>query len=165
MTGHTENSVVIAAPLDRVWEITNDVPCWPWLFSEYASAEVLERGENTVRFRLTMHPDEQGRVWSWVSQRRLDPESHTVLAERIETGPFEYMHIRWEYTRVGGGVEMRWIQDFAMKPAAPVDDAGMTERINRNTPAEMDRIRKIIESGALPQDYDSAAAARGAAGQ
>jgi len=154
MSGHTENSVVIAAALDRVWAITNDVSAWPWLFTEYAAAEILDRGDNSVRFRLTTHPDEQDRIWSWVSERRLDPANYTVDAERVETGPFEYMHIRWEYTQVDGGVEMRWRQDFHMKPAAPVDDAAMADRINRNTPIQMARIKKIIESGARPEDYD-----------
>ncbi len=148
MSGHTENSVVVNAPFDRVWTMTNDVSSWPGLFSEYATAEILGRGENTVRFRLTMHPDEQGRVWSWVSERHCDPVNRTVLARRVETGPFEYMHIRWEYREVDGGVEMRWIQDFAMKPTAPVDDVGMTERINRNSKIQMDRIKALVERAA-----------------
>jgi len=158
MSGHTENSIVIAAPLERVWAMTNDVSTWPWLFTEYAAAEILDRGDASVRFRLTTHPDEQDRTWSWVSVRRLDPANHTVHAERVEPGPFEYMTIRWEYKQVDGGVEMRWLQDFRMLPTAPVDDAAMADRINRNTPIQMARIKKIIESGARPEDYDAMAA-------
>ena len=60
MAGHTENEIVIDAPLDLVWEMTNDVASWPSLFSEYASAEILERKDDSTRFRLTMHPDEAG---------------------------------------------------------------------------------------------------------
>lgn len=146
MSGHTDNRVVIDAPMQRVWDMTNDVPSWPQLFSEYATAEVLEQTGDTVLFRLTMHPDEQGRVWSWVSQRRMDPATRTVNAHRVETGAFQYMHIRWEYREVDGGVEMRWIQDFAMKPQAPLDDAGMTERINRNSRIQMERIKQIVEA-------------------
>ena len=43
MAGHTDNAIVIDAPMDLVWEMTNDVPAWPQLFSEYAAAEILER--------------------------------------------------------------------------------------------------------------------------
>jgi ribosome-associated toxin RatA of RatAB toxin-antitoxin module len=150
MSGHTENSVVIDAPMDLVWSMTNDVPSWPSLFTEYASAEIIERDGATIRFRLTMHPDEQGRVWSWVSERTPDPVTRTVVARRVETGPFERMNIRWEYQEVPGGVEMRWIQDFAMKPTAPVDDAGMTQRINRNSVREMGRIKSLVEAAAEP---------------
>lgn len=149
MSGHTDNAVVIDAPLDLVWSMTNDVESWPGLFSEYAAVDVLAREGDTVRFRLTMHPDEQGRVWSWVSERTADSATRTVTAQRVETGPFEYMHIRWEYHEVPGGVELRWIQDFQMKPNAPLDDAGMTERINRNSVREQGRIRSIVEAAAL----------------
>jgi aromatase len=146
--GHTDNSIVIAAPLDLVWEMTNDVEKWPALFSEYASAEILERRDGTVRFRLTMHPDDDGTVWTWVSERTPDPETRTVRAHRVETGPFEYMEIFWEYTPVEGGVRMRWVQDFHMKPTAPADDAAMTRCLNRNTVVQMNRIKDIIEEAA-----------------
>jgi aromatase len=145
MSGQTDNRVVIAAPMSRVWTVTNDVANWPWLFTEYASAEILESADNYVRFRLTTHP-ENDRVWSWVSERHLDPDNLVVRARRVETGPFEYMNIRWEYRTVGDQVEMRWLQDFEMKPGAPVDDAAMTARINTNTPIQMTRIKHLIES-------------------
>jgi aromatase len=145
VSGHTDNRIVIRAPLDRVWAVTNDVASWPSLFSEYASAEILETADNYVKFRLTTHP-ENNQTWSWVSERRLDPDNHVVHAQRVETGPFEYMNIRWEYRAVGDAVEMRWLQDFQMKPTAPVDDAGMTDRINRNTPVQLARIKNFIEA-------------------
>ena len=145
MAAHTDNSVVVNAPLDLVWDMTNDVENWPNLFTEYARAEVLERSDNTVKFRLTMHPDENGKVWSWVSQRTADPETRTVKAHRVETGPFEYMNIQWFYEPVEGGTKMRWVQDFQMKPDAPVDDAWMERNINTNTPIQMGVIKEKIE--------------------
>jgi aromatase len=99
MSGHTQNSIVIEADPDLVWTLTNDVETWPSLFTEYASTEVLERDGDTIRFRLTMHPDESGRVWSWVSERTMFPAERRVIARRIEPGPFEYMDIQWTYQR------------------------------------------------------------------
>ncbi|GGX69048.1 SRPBCC family protein [Streptomyces anandii] len=149
MAGHTDNAIVVDAPLDVVWDMTNDVPNWPDLFSEYASAEVLERDGDTVVFRLTMHPDEDGQVWSWVSRRTSFVETRTVRAERVETGPFEFMTIYWEYTEEpGGGVRMRWVQDFHMKDAAPVTDEQMTEHLNRNTLVQMELIKQKVEAAA-----------------
>jgi aromatase len=145
MAGHTDNALVINAPMDLVWDMTNDVASWPRLFSEYASAEILERNGDSIRFRLTMHPDEDGRVWSWVSERTADAATRTVRARRVEPGPFQYMNIRWEYQPADGGVWMRWIQDFQMKPDAPVDDAAMTEHLNRNTVIQMNRIKGLVE--------------------
>jgi aromatase len=145
MAGHTENEIVIEAPFDIVWERTNDVEGWPDLFSEYASVDVLERDGDRVVFRLTMHPDEDGKVWSWVSERTADRASRTVTARRVETGPFQHMDIRWTYEDVPGGVRMRWVQDFAMKPEAPVDDEWMTTRINENSRVQMSLIKKKVE--------------------
>jgi aromatase len=148
VSGHTENSVVIAAPLDRVWDLTNDVEGWPRLFSEYAEAEILSREGDTVRFRLAMHPDENGKVWSWVSERTPDLRTRTVRARRVETGPFEHMDIFWSYEETADGVLMRWVQDFHMKPQAPLDDDGMTERINRNSAIQLARIKDLVERAA-----------------
>ena len=116
---HTENEITIAAPLDLVWDMTNDLEHWPQLFSEYASVEILARKGDTTTFRLTMHPDENGKVWSWVSERDRRPRPARSRARRVETGPFEHMDIRWEYDEVPGGTRMRWTQDFAMKPERP----------------------------------------------
>ncbi|GAB3366985.1 SRPBCC family protein [Micromonospora halotolerans] len=143
--GHTENAVDIAAPLPLVWEITNDVARWTELFTEYAAAEILHREGDTVRFRLTMHPDENGTSWSWVSERTADPGTREVRARRVETGPFEYMRIYWRYDEIPGGTRMTWVQDFAMKPTAPVDNAGMTERINTNSKVQLAVIKEKIE--------------------
>ncbi|HET6354649.1 SRPBCC family protein [Streptomyces sp.] len=145
MPGHTENEITVAAPLDLVWDMTNDIENWPGLFSEYASVEIMERKGSTTTFRLTMHPDDNGKVWSWVSERTTDRKKRKVTARRVETGPFEHMNIRWEYSEVPGGTRMHWTQDFAMKPDAPVDDDWMTENINRNSKIQLELIRDKIE--------------------
>lgn len=144
----TDNTVVIDAPMELVWEMTNDVESWPQLFSEYSAAEILGRDGATIRFRLTLHPDENGAVWSWVSERTPDPETRTVQARRIETGPFEHMDIFWTYTETDGGVEMRWRQEFTVRSGLPFGDKEMTERLNTNTRREMARIKGLVEEAA-----------------
>ncbi|MEU3048699.1 SRPBCC family protein [Streptomyces sp. NPDC006984] len=162
MSGHTENDILIDAPLDLVWEVTNDVDHWPQLFTEYASVEVLERDGDRTVFRLTMYPDENGKVWSWVSEREADRAALTVRARRVETGPFQYMNIRWTYAETPeGAVRMHWTQDFAMKPDAPVDDEWMTENINRNSKVQMGLIRDRIEQRARTGDRATAPVSRG----
>jgi aromatase len=146
MSGHTDNSVFIDAGIDHVWRLTNDVESWPSLFTEYATAEILQRDGDTVRFRLAMHPDENGTVWSWVSERTVYPGEYRVRARRVEPGPFQYMDIEWTYVPEGSGTRMRWVQDFAMRPDAPVDDVGMTSRIEAKSKIQMDVIRRKVES-------------------
>ncbi|WP_272918635.1 SRPBCC family protein [Streptomyces sp. HUCO-GS316] len=144
----TENGIVIDAPFDLVWDMTNDVANWPNLFSEYALAEILDRHGDTVRFRLALHPDADGKVWSWVSERVMDRGNRTVRAHRVETGPFAFMNILWTYAQTDAGVEMRWEQEFRMKPDAPVDDAAMTERINKNSKIQLALIKERVEATA-----------------
>jgi hypothetical protein len=72
-SGSTDNSILIGADIDLVWTMTNDLENWPGLFTEYAGVDIIEKTGNTYLFRLTMHPDENGKVWSWVSERILDP--------------------------------------------------------------------------------------------
>jgi aromatase len=145
MGKRTDNSIVIQAPLDLVWDITNDVANWPNLFTEYAQADILEEHGNTVRFRLTMHPDANGKIWSWVSERTTDPATRSVKAHRVETGPFDYMNIEWYYEPAEGGTRMRWVQEFHMKPTAPVNDDWMENNINTNTTKQMAIIKQKIE--------------------
>jgi aromatase len=148
MAGHTDNEIVIDAPMGLVWDMTNDIESWTELFSEYAEATILRREGETIVFRLALHPDENGTVWSWVSARTPDPATRTVRSQRVETGPFKYMWIYWEYLPVGEGVRMRWVQDFEMKPQAPVDDKVMQDNLNRNTAVQMRLIKDKVEAAA-----------------
>jgi aromatase len=150
MPAKTDNAVVIDAPLEFVWERMNDVENWPNLFTEYASAEILERDGDTVQFRLTTHPDPEydGQVWTWVSERTVDADAHTVKAHRIETGVFEYMNIEWYFEPADGGTRMQWVQDFAMKPTAPANDEQAEVYMNKQTREQMDAIKKRIEEEA-----------------
>jgi len=148
MAGHTDNSVVIDKPLDEVWQRMNDLENWTNLFTEYASVEILERDGNTVKFRLTTHPDPEydGQVWSWTSERTMDPESYTTKSRRIETGPFEYMNIEWYFEPADDGTKMRWVQDFSMKESAPANDEQAEEYLNNNTAEQMKAIKERLET-------------------
>lgn len=150
MAGHTDNSVVIDAPLEFVWTRMNDVENWPTLFSEYSAAEVIDRNGDTITFRLTTHPDPEynGQKWSWVSERVVDAATHSTKSRRIETGPFEYMNIEWYFEPAEDGTTMRWVQDFTMKPTAPNDDRGAEEYLNRNTKVQMNVIKERLEQEA-----------------
>ncbi|MFI7679802.1 cupin domain-containing protein [Actinophytocola sp. NPDC049390] len=145
MAGHTDNQIRIEAPFQLVWDITNDVPNWPDLFTEYAATDVLSEEGDTITFRLTMYPDDNGTVWSWVSERTRYLDEKRTHSHRIETGPFEYMNLDWYYEEVEGAVILRWVQDFHMKDTAPVDDEWMVNNINKNSKVQMQIIKDKIE--------------------
>lgn len=148
---HIANEVTISAPIDLVWDMTNDVESWPQLFTEYAAADVITKDDRSLTFRLTLKPDENGTQFSWVSERRIDPSTRTVHAKRIETGPFLYMNIRWTYNDTTTGVVMKWEQDFEVRPDLPFDDEAMAHRLNTNTRREMAHIKELVERAAQAQ--------------
>ena len=152
MSAHTDNQVVIAAPLELVWDVANDVERWPELFAgEYAAAEVLERDADRVVFRLTTAAGPDGESHRWVSERCFDRQRRTVSARRVEPGPFRYMHLFNSFTAVDGGTRLRWIQDFEARPDAPFTDEEMRRRIDAGSRVNLRRHKDVIEALAAPE--------------
>ena len=147
MSAHTDNAIVIDAPVDVVWEQANDLARWPLLYDgEYESVEILDGPPDRVVFRLVMKPQEDGRRYSWVSERVPDAARRQVVARRIETGPFLYMHIVHACSEAaGGGTRLRWVQDFEMRPGAPFSDEQMAARINRGSEHNLRTHKQLIE--------------------
>jgi hypothetical protein len=92
-----------------------------------------------------MHADENGKEWSWVSERTPDPLTRTVRARRIETGPFEFMNIFWSYVEGADGVTMRWVQEFQVKESLPFTDEQMAKHLEENSAEQMAHIKARIE--------------------
>lgn len=146
LAAHIEHKIIIRAPLDFVWDISNDLSRWPALFQgHYAAAEILEEAPGRLRFRLTTCPDEEGRTYSWVSERFLDASRHRVLARRIDPGPFLYMHIFQSFDQVADGTAVRWVHDFEMLPRRYPTDAEMAAHIEENAAANLSQHKIVIE--------------------
>jgi len=140
--GHTCNSIIINAPYEKVFDISNDIPRWTELFGvEYQKAEVLEKKDNKITFRLT---DEDGK--SWVSWRLLFKENYFAYAQRHDPlFPFKYMKIIWLYTPKPQGVELTWIQHFEMDEKAKFNDQQIEGFINEGSKANLKIFKEIIE--------------------
>nr|AEM44275.1 putative polyketide cyclase [uncultured bacterium] len=143
-----EDSVLITAPVQLTWDITNDLEGWTGLFSECAKVEVLERDGATVRFRFTTHPHPDGAVHSWVATRTADPAAGTVTERRHDTGPFAYLNIAWTYAPEGGGTRLGWSQEFAIKPGVPHSVEGAGKALGARMSAELARIKQHVEDAA-----------------
>lgn len=138
---HTVNSIVIHAPYEKVFDLSNDISRWKEFFNEYAESEVLERKDNRITFRLT---HQNGN--SWKSYRLLFKEDKFAYASRLEPMfPFEYMKIIWLYRETGDGVEMTWIQDFKMDKNAKYTDSQVEGMINKHSQENLKRFKEIIE--------------------
>ena len=143
--GHTCNSIVINAPYDLVFDISNDIPRWTELFGgEYKEAKVVEKVANKITFRLT---DDEGK--SWQSFRLLFKDNYFAYAEREEPKfPFQYMKIIWLYTPKPAGIELTWIQHFTMDEKAKFNDAQVEGFINKHSQENLKIFKSIIEKEA-----------------
>lgn len=138
---HTVNSIVINAPYDRVFDLSNDISRWKEFFKEYTDSKLLETKGNKITFQLT---HENGS--SWKSYRLLFKEDKFTYACRLDPMfPFAYMKIIWLYREVEGGIEMTWIQDFKMDKKAKYTDSQVEEAINKHSQENLKRFKEIIE--------------------
>lgn len=145
--GYIRNAVLIHAPIEDVFRLTNNVRAWPDLFTEYASSEVLEETEDSVTFQLTTHPDESGTQWSWVSARWTNADRKSTYSKRNPaSGPFKQMEIRWWYNSIDEtSTVMIWEQEFSMKPEAPFTEQVATNHLNGQTKIQQQVIKERVE--------------------
>lgn len=143
--GHTCNSIMINAPYDLVFDISNDIPRWTELFgSEYKKAEIIKKENNKITFRLT--DDEEK---SWVSFRLLNKDNFYTYSERFEPRfPFNFMKIIWLYTPKPEGIELTWIQHFQMDAKAKFSDEQVEGFINKHSKENLLIFKRIIEEAA-----------------
>ncbi|GCE45390.1 aromatase [Thermosporothrix hazakensis] len=122
--GYLRNAIVIAAPLDDVFRLTSNVRTWPTLFCEYESCTVLDEGPDTVTFRLTTHPDEQGKQCSREMVRHISQERRLTVAELLSSDePLARLVIRWWYDPIEEhSTVMTWEQEFSLQECAPISD-------------------------------------------
>jgi len=141
---HTVNSIVINAPYEKVFDLSNDIARWKEFFAEYTESQVLETKDNKIIFKLT---HQNGN--SWKSYRLLFKEDKFAYASKLEPMfPFEYMKIIWLYREVGDGVEMTWIQDFKMDKGAKFNDEQAEGMINKHSKENLKNFKAIIEKEA-----------------
>ena len=143
--GHTCNSIIINAPYDLVFDISNDIPRWTELFgSEYKKAEIVKKEANKITFRLTDDEDK-----SWQSWKLLFKNNNFTYAEREEPKfPFRYMKIVWLYTPKSEGVALTWIQHFEMDDKAKFNAEQVEGFINKHSKENLLIFKQVIEKAA-----------------
>jgi aromatase len=143
--GQTVNSILIEAPYDLVFDISNDIERWTELFGgEYTEAKILKREGNKLTFKLT---DDKGN--SWQSFRLLFKDNNFAYAQKLEpTFPFDYMKIIWLYTPVPRGILMTWIQFFTMAKGAKFDDEKVEGLINKHSQDNLKIFKEVLEKEA-----------------
>ncbi|MEV7194261.1 SRPBCC family protein [Streptomyces sp. NPDC093510] len=143
-----ENSIVIEAAPELVFDITNDIERWSEIFNEYSHAKVISQ-ENEGRWTEIVFELANAEGATWRSWRLLDHRELTAVAERRDPlYPFRYMHLKWTCTSVPGGTSMTWIQDFELDEKFDVPLATVLDRMQLHTKENQAGIKQKIESGA-----------------
>lgn len=164
--GYIRNAILIDAPVEEVFLITNNVRIWPDLFTEYESSEVIEESEESVTFHLTTRVDEDGNQWDWIAKRDTNKAHRSTYSERQpSSGPFARMVIRWWYDKVNTNqTVMTWEQEFTLKPGAPVKEEQATAYLNHQTAIQQAVIKEKVElqvGNPKPVEVDNADHYRG----
>lgn len=136
-------SIIVDAPVELVFKISNDLSLWPTLMPEYSSVEELDREGSKITFQLT---HESG--LSWTSHRYLFPDEGVAVAERdTPREPFVYMQMVWTYEKIDVDVtRMTWSMLF--EPSADSDIAleDWLERLSEHGQGNQLRMKAYIES-------------------
>ena len=143
--GHTVNSILIKAPYDKIFDISNDIPRWTELFGgEYTDAKIVKKEGNKITFQLT---NEEGNTWQ--SFRLLFKDNYFTYAQKLPPEfPFKYMKIIWLYNPTPDGVVMTWIQDFTMDDKAKFNDEQVEGFINKHSRDNLKIFKEVIEKEA-----------------
>jgi aromatase len=156
----THHLISIALPPMQVLAIADDVPRWPELFPPCQAVEILERQDNTTRFRITAYANE--RLVSWLSQRTVYKEQGRVDFVQLEPfAPLAVMKGTWWFKEVPGGTLIDFIHHFTLDTTlfAGIDDPAFIDAelalcraVDTNSHAELRVIRDICEQSLERKD-------------
>jgi ribosome-associated toxin RatA of RatAB toxin-antitoxin module len=104
MSVRTENSILIRAPLDEVFQATSNLQFWPRVLPHYRWIRVVETDGNGVIVKMAAR-----RGWlpiQWTSRFHADPNVPELRFEHLKAFT-RGMKVRWTYTPTPDGVLVR----------------------------------------------------------
>jgi uncharacterized membrane protein len=158
---HTENSIVIHAPVKDIFNLGARVEDWPHLLPHYRRVTVL-RNEGMVRL-VKMAATRDGIPVSWVSLQRADPEKNRIYYQHVR-GITRGMTVEWIIDRRPEGVHVRIVHNFNPPwptPLGPLIATYIVGRLFVHTIAgrTLRRIKRLAEEApdAAPADVGQSA--------
>jgi ribosome-associated toxin RatA of RatAB toxin-antitoxin module len=101
MSVHAENSIVIKAPLARVFQETSNLLLWPKVLPHYRWIHILSVGEDGLIVKMAAR-----RGWlpiQWTSRFKVDPNTPELHFEHLKAFT-RGMKVRWTYAPTPEGV-------------------------------------------------------------
>lgn len=121
---HTENSIVMHAPLEKIFETAADLSLWPKILSHYRWIRYMEKSptKNVVQMAAM-------RSWipvQWTSEQEIDRNGMQVRFHHLRAFT-KGMEVVWTFVPVHDGVEVRIRHD--LKPTIPLVGRFIAEKI------------------------------------
>jgi ribosome-associated toxin RatA of RatAB toxin-antitoxin module len=149
MNVHTENEIVIRAPLEKVFQTTADLLLWPRVLPHYRWVRILERGEDGLIVNMAAR-----RGWlpiQWTSRFSVDGATRELHFQHLKAFT-RGMNVKWTYTTTDDGVRVqishemdrrsalgRWfarriLGDLFIRPVASQTLAAFKRHLEAGTP-------------------------------
>lgn len=108
---HTENSIIMNAPLEKIFETAADLSLWPNILPHYRWIQFLEKSptKNVVKMAARRRVPAFGRAGipvQWTSEQEIDREKMEVRFHHLRAFT-KGMRVVWTFTPTDGGVEVR----------------------------------------------------------
>ena len=115
MSVRTENSIVIKAPLAKVFQDTSNLLLWPKVLPHYRWIRILNVGDDGLVVKMAAR---RGRLpVQWTSRFRVDPTTLELHFEHLKAFT-RGMKVRWTYTPTADGVLVRITHELDRSSAA-----------------------------------------------
>ena len=101
MNVRTENSILIKAPLEKVFEATSNLLLWPKVLPHYRWIRILRAGDDGLIVKMAAR-----RGWlpiQWTSRFQVDPNTPELCFEHLQAFT-RGMRVQWTYTPTTEGV-------------------------------------------------------------
>jgi ribosome-associated toxin RatA of RatAB toxin-antitoxin module len=99
----TENSILIKAPLEKIFETTSNLLLWPRVLPHYRWIRILKAGDDGLIVKMGAR-----RGWipiQWTSRFYVDPKVHELHFEHLKAFT-RGMRVLWTYTPTPEGVRV-----------------------------------------------------------
>jgi ribosome-associated toxin RatA of RatAB toxin-antitoxin module len=103
MSVRTENSILIKAPLERIFETTSNLLLWPQVLPHYRWIRILKTGDDGLIVKMAAR-----RGWlpiQWTSRFQADPSARELRFEHLKAFTCG-MRVLWTYTPTPEGVRI-----------------------------------------------------------
>jgi ribosome-associated toxin RatA of RatAB toxin-antitoxin module len=114
MNVHTENEIVIHAPLERVFQTTADLLLWPRVLPHYRWVRILRKDSDSLIVKMAAR-----RGWlpiQWTSRFTVDGRARELRFQHLRAFT-RGMNVKWTYTPAQDGVLVQIVHELDRRSA------------------------------------------------